>query len=307
MRISFIVPAFNAAARIATALRSVAGRADVEVIVVDDGSSDDTAAVAAAFPGVTVIRTENGGVSAARNVGIQAASGDYIALLDDDDWIDSQALDAVLSRAVEWEAADIVVLRSLVGEHENYPWGGLFPADQTHSKAELLAQGYLRGSSCGCLFRTQFLREQQIRFAEGLRICEDTVFFAESLSHARSIRFFDAPFYRIELREGSASRAFSPREIKEYGKALAAAGAHVPDPAVRDLARFKILVILTARAISQGIGPAQVLQECALEAYLPLAVPKGAVEGWKLKLLNRSYRWFYRAVAWREKLRAVRG
>jgi O-antigen biosynthesis protein len=64
---------------------------DVEVIVVDDGSTDETAAIAAGF-GFTVIRTENQGLSAARNTGAEAATGEYVAYLDDDAWPDAHWL-----------------------------------------------------------------------------------------------------------------------------------------------------------------------------------------------------------------------
>jgi glycosyltransferase involved in cell wall biosynthesis len=85
-RISVVVPAFNAAGYLAAALQSVADQSvrPYETIVVDDGSTDETQAVARSF-GVTVIARANAGVSAARNTGTQAASGDYIAYLDADD------------------------------------------------------------------------------------------------------------------------------------------------------------------------------------------------------------------------------
>jgi len=61
---------------------------DFELIVVDDGSTDDTRHVLAAFPQISVIRTENRGVSAARNMGVAHARGDMIAFLDSDDlWL----------------------------------------------------------------------------------------------------------------------------------------------------------------------------------------------------------------------------
>lgn len=89
-RVSVIVPAFNAAAYIAEALESVAWQtlSAAEVIVVDDGSTDCTAAIAESFAGVTVIRQANQGVSAARNTGVAASTGDVIAFLDSDDlWL----------------------------------------------------------------------------------------------------------------------------------------------------------------------------------------------------------------------------
>lgn len=85
-RIAFVIPAYNAADSVAAAVRSAREQtvpAD-EIIVVDDGSIDDTAAVAAAA-GARVIKRTNGGPGAARNLGIQSTTAEWIALLDADD------------------------------------------------------------------------------------------------------------------------------------------------------------------------------------------------------------------------------
>ena len=84
--ITAVMPAYHAAAFVAEAVRSLLGQTapPVEVIVVDDGSTDDTAAVAEQA-GARVIRQANGGPAAARNTGIRAATTEWVALLDADD------------------------------------------------------------------------------------------------------------------------------------------------------------------------------------------------------------------------------
>jgi glycosyltransferase involved in cell wall biosynthesis len=93
--VSVIVPTFNRRDVLPRALDSVLkqrGAGLVELIVVDDGSTDETAAlVRADYPQARLLRQENRGVSAARNVGIQAAQGEWIALLDSDDyWLEGK-------------------------------------------------------------------------------------------------------------------------------------------------------------------------------------------------------------------------
>jgi glycosyltransferase involved in cell wall biosynthesis len=86
--ISVVIPAYNAGRYITQSLGSVAGQEGdfrLELIVVDDGSSDDTQEKALAFPSVRLIAQENAGPSAARNRGIAAAQGELIAFLDADD------------------------------------------------------------------------------------------------------------------------------------------------------------------------------------------------------------------------------
>lgn len=90
-QVSVVIPAYNAAATIGEALASVFAQTfdDYEVVVVDDGSTDETAAVVRALGGrVTLVRQENGGPGAARNAGIRASRGHLVAFLDADDrWL----------------------------------------------------------------------------------------------------------------------------------------------------------------------------------------------------------------------------
>lgn len=92
-RISVVVCSFNGSRTIARCCKELSqlDYPDYEVIVVDDGSTDDTAAIAAQYP-VRVIRTENRGLSAARNVGAAAADGEIVAYIDDDAWPDEHWL-----------------------------------------------------------------------------------------------------------------------------------------------------------------------------------------------------------------------
>jgi glycosyltransferase involved in cell wall biosynthesis len=88
VRVSVVIPAFNAEPYLAEAIQSVLdqGIPSTEVVVVDDGSTDGTAEVAAAFGrSVTVIRKKNGGIGAARNAGVERSTGDPLAFLDADD------------------------------------------------------------------------------------------------------------------------------------------------------------------------------------------------------------------------------
>lgn len=90
-RVSVIIPTYNRARVVVNAINSVLAQPHpkVEIIVVDDGSSDETPAVLAGIPGLKIIRQVNQGVGAARNTGLMAATGEYIANLDSDDvWHD---------------------------------------------------------------------------------------------------------------------------------------------------------------------------------------------------------------------------
>jgi glycosyltransferase involved in cell wall biosynthesis len=114
-RFSVVIPAFNSAATLARAIESVFAQSwpAHEIIVVDDGSIDATAEIAAGFDGVRLIRQQNSGVSVARNAGAAAASGDWLAFLDADDWY---APDRIKLHA-GWIAED-TTLDFLTGDYE---------------------------------------------------------------------------------------------------------------------------------------------------------------------------------------------
>jgi len=90
--VSVIIPAYNATRTLEATVRSALQQSvsDLEVVIVDDGSKDETFALASSFtdPRIRVLRKPNGGVASARNVGIRAAQGKYVAILDSDDlWV----------------------------------------------------------------------------------------------------------------------------------------------------------------------------------------------------------------------------
>jgi glycosyltransferase involved in cell wall biosynthesis len=93
--ISVVIPCYNQGHFLADALASVApsDQKDVEVIVVDDGSEDDTARIAGAFPATRCVTQANSGLSAARNRGLQESRGRYVVFLDADDMLAPAALD----------------------------------------------------------------------------------------------------------------------------------------------------------------------------------------------------------------------
>ena len=95
--VSVVIPAYNAAATLAATLDSVLAQTypHIEIVVVDDGSRDDTAGVLARYaPRVRAIRQANGGLAAARNAGLSAATGEFIALLDADDLCEPERIGA---------------------------------------------------------------------------------------------------------------------------------------------------------------------------------------------------------------------
>jgi glycosyltransferase involved in cell wall biosynthesis len=94
--VSVVIPCYNQGGFLGEAIESVLrqGHRRMEIIVVDDGSVDDSSQVAGRYPEVRLIRQENRGLSAARNTGLEASAGDYVVFLDADDLLLPCALEA---------------------------------------------------------------------------------------------------------------------------------------------------------------------------------------------------------------------
>ena len=98
--VSVIIPVYNGARFLRAALESVFAQTyrPIEVIVVDDGSADDSGVIAQSFPEVRYVRQQNEGVAAARNNGIQIARGEFLAFLDQDDLLNNPELGYTLTQ-----------------------------------------------------------------------------------------------------------------------------------------------------------------------------------------------------------------
>src|SRR5829696_2931566 len=98
--VSVVVPCYNQARFLGEAIESVLAQSHplFEVVVVDDGSTDDTSEVAARYPGVRLVRQENRGLSGARNAGLARSRGEYVVFLDADDRLLPGALEAGVER-----------------------------------------------------------------------------------------------------------------------------------------------------------------------------------------------------------------
>ena len=116
--ISVIIPVYNIQQHLRECLDSVLGQSypHLQVICVDDGSTDESPAILAEYaqkdPRVQVIRQQNAGPGAARNTGLEAATGEYVIFLDSDDWFEPDFLEQMVDTA-QREGADVAICRAV--------------------------------------------------------------------------------------------------------------------------------------------------------------------------------------------------
>ena len=222
--VSVVIPAFNAAGSVGTAIESCQRQTlgDIEILVVDDGSSDDTVAIVRAYtkdPRIRLVELgANRGVSFARNAALDHATGSWIATLDADDWMTDDRL-AVLVSTAESAGADLAHDDlPLVHEGETEPYSTLARSTgsvvDTVTPVDLdrLIDCEIGGTSAYRLGLTQpiirraFLEAHAIRYDERLRVGEDYLLYLECmLAGAKWIQLPTAHYFYVQRRTSATS------------------------------------------------------------------------------------------------------
>ena len=203
--ISIVVPIYNSAAYLGATIASARAQTldEVEIVCVDDGSSDDSAAVLADLASsdqrIRVIRLNtNYGASTARNAGIDAATGEFVFLMDSDDFVPPHALERLLAaaRATSCELAIgqlLWIKRAGDAPPPDAPW----PVGDV-TMASIHESPYLQsipGSHCCNLYRRALLEHNQIRYDTGLTYGEDQLFQAAAMVAAGNVAMIDEVVY----------------------------------------------------------------------------------------------------------------
>lgn len=260
--ISFVIAAFRATDTITRAIDSALAQEDVEVevIVVDDASPDDTAAIVEAMtdPRIRLIRLpKNRGPGGARNAGIDAARGDWVAVLDADDTIRPGRLARMIGRAGS-DNADIVVdnleVMNLDGRRERMFAEAVLEQTPVLTLAAFIGSNVLFRSTYNFgymkpVFARAFLEQKQLRFQEDIRIGEDYILLASALAQGGHCAVDPSAGYRYHIREGSISRVL---ELKHIDAMIAADAdflrAHALDVAAMTMQRKRCRSLREARA-----------------------------------------------------------
>ena len=218
-KISVIIPIYNAATFLPRCIDSVLAQtfSDWELILVDDGSPDSCGDICDNYAmkdkRIRVFHKPNGGVSSARNYGLDVASGDYICFVDADDTIDNNYLNDLITNS----DADLIMcgFRSSLGLH-------YLP------KAEFISEESLRerASEIVCnkaiyvpwikLLKRSIIEDNILRFDTKLRLGEDTTFVYLYLSFCKSVRFVSNESYYYDGEFGGGKKYVLSYDEIEY-------------------------------------------------------------------------------------------
>lgn len=219
-KISIIVPVYNVEKYLRCCLDSIVAQTftDWECICVDDGSPDNSGKIldeyAAKDNRFVIIHKENGGVSSARNAGLDIARGEYITFCDSDDWIESNTYETLIlsiNNRVDIISYDILY------EYRNRSETcspDFFSQNNLQNIRNILT-GKIRGYVVCRLIKKEIV--DSLRFDTSLELCEDLFFFLQLLSRSENIVHVNKPLYHYRLfNDMSATHAlwFTEKKIQ---------------------------------------------------------------------------------------------
>ena len=221
MDLSVVIPCFNAGERIVKCIESVAPlneSINLEVIVVDDGSDDNSAMLVKELnlPFVKLISQENSGAASARNKGIENAAGKYLVFADCDDYFNTDELLEVYKKAEKLDSDMLIFGYNYVTKNRirriPVPTGNLKKQMVDFPFAKRYESTYLTGRVYQYIYKREKLKA---RFDTGLKYAEDLVFVLDCLSDCKKPDFCDIYAYNYIFNETSLSNVYRPHYYDE--------------------------------------------------------------------------------------------
>jgi glycosyltransferase involved in cell wall biosynthesis len=213
--VSVIIPCYNHASYLHESIPSILNQTykNIEIIVIDDGSKDNTREVALSYPGVKCVTKKNEGLSAARNTGIEVSRGDYLMFIDADDLYYPEAVETNLKYFLQHTECAFVA-----GHHEKVDGDrNIMPMPEHIAPSEdhfikLLRVNYI-GMPAEVMYKRQIF--EHFRFDTSLRACEDYDMYLKIsrkypiFTHSEKIAS-----YRIHGNNMSANSAFMLSSVR---------------------------------------------------------------------------------------------
>jgi glycosyltransferase involved in cell wall biosynthesis len=232
--ISIIIPVYKAEKYLEQCMNSVLQQTyrNIEIILIDDGSPDHCGLLcdeyAAKDSRVKVVHKANGGVSSARNRGLEVAAGDWILFVDADDWVEHDACEVTLKTALENNADIVIFDYTIVTENKSFIFGGFSESFIISEKDEFekIQQNILSLEKnlfyrnfpflffypiANKLYKKEILKG--IFFCEGVIFYEDPDFFMRALEKCHRLSVIAKPLYNYRSNEQSAAHTYKDKLV----------------------------------------------------------------------------------------------
>lgn len=223
-KISVIVPVYNTEKYLNACLDSIIDQTfkDIEIICVDDGSTDNSMAILKEYSKkderIIILKQKNGGSSTARNAGLKKANGEYIHFIDSDDFCDPDMYETLYKSAAELKP-DMLIFTFKRYDHQTNEFIMTFSNRMNIPQEKIFSYKTFPNniffsttpSACTKLFKNEFIKQNNLSFNPNIMTAEDAAFTYPALLTAKSIIYFDVPFYSYRV-----NRPFSKTSMNAH-------------------------------------------------------------------------------------------
>lgn len=211
-KLSIILPCYNVEKYISKSIQSVLNQTftDFELLVVIDGSPDNSKAIAETFSDerITIYEKPNGGLSDARNYGLERAKGEFVYFMDSDDWIEPDLAEKTVN-VLEKQNLDLIIFGyiqenedeegNLISSKSVIPAKAVYYKKNKDLKLDHNIVGLL-GYAWNKVYRRSFLEKHNLKFEKGTSLVEDILFNTQVYSNTESLYFMEKAFYHYYNR-----------------------------------------------------------------------------------------------------------
>lgn len=222
--ITIIIPIYNSERFLSKCLESIRNQTyqSLEIILIDDGSTDQSSKICEEYlkrdKRFQFYHKENGGVSSARNLGLEKATGDFIGFIDPDDWVEAHMFEKLIHLKIKYDA-DISICGYFKEEingtslKENSK-DEIFKLNQVETFSRLLDTNDFGGYLWNKLFTRKTLKKNNIKFDENIHFCEDLLFCCEVISKSKEIVYDSSQYYHYIVHDSNiAINQYSLKKI----------------------------------------------------------------------------------------------
>lgn len=271
-KVSIIIPVYNVEAFLPKCLDSVINQdyPNIEIIIVNDGSTDSSLDICRLydnnFENVRLINQLNKGVSVARNIGIQNATGDYCCFIDSDDYVETN----YVSTMVEFISQADIDLVCCGCYRENNNGGVLWTRRCINhtllSNQDAMINLYSSAGFCGWpwnkMFKLSIINDNNIRFPEDIKYCEDEVFCMNYILHVRKVYYIPDLLYHYMINEDSVNLSMIKNKEFNYRCLDRLKADDIMEKVVSEKYPKKVVNILKARVFESTTMTVNKLLAC---------------------------------------------
>lgn len=301
LKVTIIIPAYNVEEYIYRGIESCINQtyANLEIIIVDDGSTDKTASIIKKYANkdsrIVFLKQKNEGVSSARNRALEYSTGKYVIFLDSDDWLELNTIEQLISRV---DGKSFIICSRYIVDENNL---NLKENDDNRTRCEVskgenilesfLYKYYYFQSSCYKLFDNEIIKTNSLMFSVNISHGEDGLFVFQYLQYIDNVVSVPIPLWNILNRSNSASNSsFNEKKLTAID-------------AAENMLMYNLSQNVRALIVRYLVTRAETMY---IEACLDdVCYNRGAINKIKTKLVQYKEVLFHSQTTYREKIRFI--